>query len=127
VKLWESPGRAGGLLMFINKILDDLDPMGIISMVRYAGVDIKNEYDPEAKEIANAIKNFNTLGKLAGTIKEVFDQYFYDPDVDEDIYNLSAYRIWNAWLVHNGRKPISIPQNLTRIPPPDCKPVIIVA
>jgi len=111
------------LLEQVVAILDEVDPMSIISSARFAGFDIEREYLPEAKAIVLRLERWDTVRSLKSGLKDIFDYYFRYPKVAPEYYQLAARRIWNAWLIYRGKAPVDFPDDIQ--PPEHKAPVII--
>ena len=110
------------LLEQVVAILDDVDPMSIISSIRAAGFEIAREYLPEAKEIVLRSERWNSVRSLEAGLKDIFDYYFRYPKVAPEYYQLAARRIWNAWLISHGKPQENYPDDIQ--PPEHKRPVI---
>ncbi len=94
-------------------ILDDIDPVGIISSAKAAGFDIDREYIPEAEDIVLKLGQWYRVRSLEIGLRKIFDYYFYYPDVAPEYYQLMARRLWNLMLVNKGKEPIKFPDDIT--------------
>ena len=74
-------------------ILDEVDPMGIMFIARYAGFVIDSEYEPEAKEIVCRLERWHSIRSLEAGLKEVFDYFFRYPEIAPEYYQIAARRI----------------------------------
>jgi hypothetical protein len=111
------------LLNQVVAIVDDVDPMGIIFSARVAGFVIESEYLPEAEAIVWRLERWNSMRSLEAGLKHVFDYFFYYPEVAPEYYQLTARRIWNAWLLSLGNPPLDFPDD---IHPPEHKPPVLI-
>jgi len=100
------------LLGIIVSILDDIDPVGIVSSAGMAGFQIKREYLPEAREIVGRLEKKMRLPDLEAKIKRVFEDYFYYPDIQSEYYVVAARRILNAWYAYQGLQTINYPDDI---------------
>jgi len=111
------------LLEQVVAILDEVDPMSIISMARAAGFVIESEYRPEAKGIVCRLERWNSIRSLETGMKEIFDYFFRYPDIAPEYYQLASRRIWNARLLSLGKPPLGFPDDIQ--PPEHKRPIII--
>ena len=111
------------LLEQVTAILDQVDPMSIISILQSAGFSIESEYEPEAKVIVCRLERLNSIRSLEAGLKDVFDYFFRHPEIAPEFYQLAARRIWNAWRLSLGKAPVSFPVNIQ--PPEHKRPVIV--
>lgn len=112
-----------GLVDQIVQIMDDIDPVGIISSAGFAGFDVTKEYIPEAKEVVLRLGRWNSLTATENGLRHIFDYYFYYPDVAKEYYQLMSRRIWNAWLVFLGKPSEAFPDDIKL--PDHASPVLI--
>lgn len=105
-------------------ILDDIDPMGILFSAKAAGFNIDKEYIPEAEEIVLKLGQCNNVRSLEIGLKQIFDYYFYYPDVPEEYYQLIARKLLNTLFLERGKKPIKFSGNIKV--PEHLTPVLIV-
>jgi hypothetical protein len=110
------------LLEQVVAILDEVDPMSIISSARAAGFVMEREYTPEAKVIVLRLERWNSIRSLEAGLKDIFDYFFCNLKVAPEYYQLAARRIWNAWLLSLGKPPVDFPDD---IQPPGHKPPVI--
>jgi len=110
------------LLEQIVAILDEVDPMSIISSARAAGFVIESEYMPEAKAIVLRLERWNNIRSLEAGLKDIFDYFFGNLKAAPEYYQLAARRIWNAWLMSTGKPPVNFPDD---VKPPKHKPPVI--
>jgi len=101
-------------------ILDDIDPVHIISSAKAAGFDIDREYVPEAEEIVLRIEQWDNINSMQVGLRRIFDFYFYYPGVPQEYYQIMARKIWNIFLANRGKKTIEFPDDikLSDHPPP---------
>ncbi len=104
----------------IVDILDDIDPIGIISSVKSAGMYIDREYAPEAEEIVLRIEQWDHIHSMEVGLRKIFDFYFHYPGVPQEYYQIMARRIWNIFLADRGKKTVEFPDDikLSDHPPP---------
>ena len=110
------------LLEQVVAILDEIDPMSIISSARSAGVVMEREYLPEAKLIVLRLNRWNSAHSLETGLKDIFDYFFRNLKVAPEYYQLAARKIWNAQLLSLGKAPVSFPDDIQ--PPEHKSPVI---
>ena len=110
------------LLEQVVAILDEVDPMSIISSARAAGFVMEREYLPEAKVIVCRLERWNSIRSLEAGLKDIFDYFFRYPKVAPEYYQLAARKIWNARLLSLGKPPENFPDVIQ--PPEHKSPVI---
>ena len=110
------------LLEQVVAILDEIDPMSIISSARSAGVVMEREYLPEAKVIVLRLERWNSIRSLEAGLKDIFDYFFRYPKNAPEYYQIAARRIWNAWLLSLDKPPLDFPDDIR---PPEHKPPVI--
>jgi hypothetical protein len=111
------------LLEQVVAILDEVDPMSIISMARVAGFVIESEYRPEANAIVCRLEGWINIRSLEAGMKDIFDYFFRYPVIAPEYYQLASRRIWNAWQCSLGKPPVDFPDDIQ--PPEHTRPVII--
>ena len=110
------------LLEQVVAILDEVDPMSIISSGRFAGFDIEREYLPEAQVIVLRLERWKNIRSLEAGLKDIFDYFFCNLKVAPEYYQLAARGIWNARLLSLSKPPVNFPDD---IQPPEHKPPVI--
>jgi len=78
-------------------ILDDIDPIGIISVAKESGFPVTREYLPEAMEIVTRLNTGTQFTELELGIKHIFGYFFHNPNVPKVYYTAAAREILNAW------------------------------
>ena len=111
------------LLEQVVAILDEVDPMSIISSGRFAGFDIEREYLPEAQVIVLRLERWKNIRSLEAGLKDIFDYFFCNLKVAPEYYQLAARRIWNARLLSLSKPPVNFTEDIQ--PPEHKAPVII--
>ena len=111
------------LLELVVAILDEVDPMSIISMSRAAGFVIESEYQPEAEAMVLRLEQWSSTRSLEAGLKDIFDYFFRYPEIAPEYYQIAARRIWNAWLLSLGKPPLDFSDDIQ--PPEHKRPVII--
>jgi hypothetical protein len=111
------------LLAEVIKILDEIDPMGLIYSSSKAGFPLEEEYEPEAKDLVARLNNQMKTAEIENQLKVVFDNWFRFPDVPREFYMAAARRIMNAWLAFQGKPRIEFPDDIEL--PPHREPIIV--
>jgi hypothetical protein len=111
------------LLATVVKILDDIDPMGLLFIASKADFTLEEEYLPEAKEIVARLDNRMKLKDIENDLIRIFDYYFYFPDIPREYYIAAARKIMNAWLVFQGRQAVDFPDDIEL--PQHPEPIIV--
>ena len=117
----------GSLLDRISQVLDENDPHDLIEMATsngFAYEDVAGEYETEAKAILSRQDEWSSVDQLQHVIKDIFDRFFYFPNISDERYKKTAQDIWNTWLVHLGETPESFAND--QVLPPRTKPVVII-
>lgn len=111
------------LLNEVVKILDEIDPMGLIYAASKAGFPLEEEYEPEAKVLVINLNTQMETRDIENELQRIFDWYFRFPDVPREFYTVAARKIMNAWLAFQGKRELEFPDDIEL--PPHPEPIIV--
>jgi len=111
------------LLNKVVKILDEIDPMGLIYSASKAGFPLEEEYEPEARDLVASLDGEMGLKDIENELKQIVDRWFRFPDVPTEFYKAAARRIMNEWLAFQGKPEIEFMDDIEL--PPHREPIIV--